>query len=160
MKFQRATEFTRVPPDLTTAILYTNTWFSVYCFHCIHGIVTFKPKVIPPEDSCVLGGIHVGGKRLIEGNGRSLFGIPAELCQISSGHWTRLPMWKWPECFNLEQKLLGPIEKFFFDKLFFFGKKFFSSFPTFCPMHLLYAFGDHFALVWKQYCLLNGRVNW
>jgi hypothetical protein len=21
-----------------------------------------------------------------------------ELCQISSGHWTRLPKWKWPEC--------------------------------------------------------------
>jgi hypothetical protein len=81
MEFQRATEFTRVPPDLTTA---TNTWFSIYCFHCIHGIVTFKPKVILPDDSCVLGGI--GGKRLIEGNGRSLFGTPAELCPISSGH--------------------------------------------------------------------------
>jgi hypothetical protein len=50
MKFQRATEFTRVPPDLTT-LLYTNTWFSV-CFHCI---VTFKPKVILPDDSYVLG---------------------------------------------------------------------------------------------------------
>jgi hypothetical protein len=36
----------------------------------------------------------IGGKRLYEGNGR----IPAELRQISSRHWTRLPKWKWPEC--------------------------------------------------------------
>jgi hypothetical protein len=51
MKFLRATEFTReVPPDLTT-LLYTNTWFSV----CFHWIVTFKPKVILPDDSYVLG---------------------------------------------------------------------------------------------------------
>jgi hypothetical protein len=26
-------------------LFYTNTWLSVYCFHCIHGIVTLKPKV-------------------------------------------------------------------------------------------------------------------
>jgi hypothetical protein len=29
---------------------------------------------------------------------QSLFWIPAELYRISSGHWTRLPKWKWPEC--------------------------------------------------------------
>jgi hypothetical protein len=51
MKFQRVTEFTRVPPDLTT-LLHTNTWFSVYCFHCI---VAFKSKVILPDDSYVHG---------------------------------------------------------------------------------------------------------
>jgi hypothetical protein len=46
MKFQRAAEFMRVPPDLTICYSdYTNTWLSIYCFHCIHGIVTFKPKV-------------------------------------------------------------------------------------------------------------------
>jgi hypothetical protein len=50
MKFQRVTELTRVPPNLTT-LLYTNTWFSI-CFHCI---ATFKPKVILPDDSYVLG---------------------------------------------------------------------------------------------------------
>jgi hypothetical protein len=44
-------------------LLYTNTWLSIYCFHCIHGIVTLKPKVI----RCVLG---PGRKRLFEGNGR------------------------------------------------------------------------------------------
>jgi hypothetical protein len=40
MKFHRAAQFMRVPPDLTTAIR-----LSVYCFHCIHGIVMLKPKV-------------------------------------------------------------------------------------------------------------------
>jgi hypothetical protein len=75
MKFQRAAEFMRVPPDLTTfsalpslcvfhltwlLLLYTNTWLSVYCFHCIHGIVTLKPKV------------RSGNRReaVFEGNGR------------------------------------------------------------------------------------------
>jgi hypothetical protein len=84
MKFQRATEFTRVPTDLTR-LPYTNTWFYVYCCHCIHGIVTFKAKVILPDDG-QLYARGIGGKRLIEGNGRSLFGISADLCQISSGH--------------------------------------------------------------------------
>jgi hypothetical protein len=79
MKFQRAAEFMRVPPDLTT-LLYTKRWFSVYCFHCIHGIVTFKPKVILPDDSCVLG--ELAGSGTLNGTA----GIPAELCQISSGH--------------------------------------------------------------------------
>jgi hypothetical protein len=51
MKFQRATEFTRVPPADRTTLLYTNTWFSVL-FHCI---VKFKPKVSLPDDSDVLG---------------------------------------------------------------------------------------------------------
>jgi hypothetical protein len=41
MKFQRATEFMRVPPDLTST--------ATLC------IITFKPKVILPNDSCVLG---------------------------------------------------------------------------------------------------------
>jgi hypothetical protein len=40
-------------------LLNTNTWLSVYCFHCIHAIVTLKPKVR-----------GIGGKRLFEGNGR------------------------------------------------------------------------------------------
>jgi hypothetical protein len=35
-----------------TMLLYTNIWFSIYCFHCI---VTFKPKVILPDNSYVLG---------------------------------------------------------------------------------------------------------
>jgi hypothetical protein len=42
MKFQRAAEFMRVPPETRLLLLYTNTWLSVYCFHCIHGIVTLK----------------------------------------------------------------------------------------------------------------------
>jgi hypothetical protein len=67
MKFQRAAQITRVPPDLL--LLYTNTWLSVYCFHCMHGIVTFfKPKVILPDDSW-LRARGIGGKRLFEGNG-------------------------------------------------------------------------------------------
>jgi hypothetical protein len=33
-------------------LLYTNTWFSVYCFHCILGIATFKPKVIHARFVC------------------------------------------------------------------------------------------------------------
>jgi hypothetical protein len=36
----------------------------------------------------------IRGRRLIEGKAR----IPAELCHISSGYWTRLPKWKRPEC--------------------------------------------------------------
>jgi hypothetical protein len=49
-------------------------------------------------------GWGISGKRLIVRESRSLYGIPAELCQISSGHWTRLPKWKclsvrmgWPD---------------------------------------------------------------
>jgi hypothetical protein len=41
--------------------------------HCIHGIVTFKPKVILLDDS--FGARGIGGKRLIEGNGRGTRGI-------------------------------------------------------------------------------------
>jgi hypothetical protein len=64
-------------------LLYTNIWFSVYCFHCIHGIVTK-----------VRSGI--GGKRLFDLKGTA--GIPAELCRISSGQWMKLTEWNWHEC--------------------------------------------------------------
>jgi hypothetical protein len=60
MKFQRAAEFICVFHLTWLLLLYTNTWFSVYCFHCIHGIVTLKPKVRS----------GIGGKRLFEGNSR------------------------------------------------------------------------------------------
>jgi hypothetical protein len=47
MKFQRAAQFTHVPPDPTTVTLYKYMALRL-------GIVTFKPKVILPDDSCVL----------------------------------------------------------------------------------------------------------
>jgi hypothetical protein len=92
MKFQWATEFTRVPPDLNT-LLYTNTWFSVYCFHCIYYVQT--------ESNTARWQLCSRGKRgqwLIEGKA-------AELYQNSSGHWTRLPKWKLPECRDVHRSV-------------------------------------------------------
>jgi hypothetical protein len=71
MKFQQAAESMHVP----LLQLYTNTWFSVYCFHCNHGIATFKLK----EIRCVLGGI--GGKWLFEGNGQDTHWIVSRFRQ-------------------------------------------------------------------------------
>jgi hypothetical protein len=69
--------------------LYTNTWFSVYCFHCIQGIVTFKPKVILPDDSCVL----------FEGNGRNTHGIVSDfvraLNEATEVNMARVSGWAW-----------------------------------------------------------------
>jgi hypothetical protein len=60
MKFHRAAQFMRVPPDLTTATLYEymalRLLFPLHSWHCY------------VETESTLGGI--GGKRLFEGNGR------------------------------------------------------------------------------------------
>jgi hypothetical protein len=77
MKFQRAAEFMRVPPDLTTATLYKYKYmvlhllFPLHSWHCyVH------------TESNTLCARGIGWKRLLKGTA----GIPAELCQISSGH--------------------------------------------------------------------------
>jgi hypothetical protein len=55
MKFQRAAQFTRVPPDLTTATLYTymvlRLLFPLHSWHCY---VQTESNIILPDDSCVL----------------------------------------------------------------------------------------------------------
>jgi hypothetical protein len=81
MKFQGAIEFMHVPPDLTTATLYKymvlHLLFPLHSWHCY----VQTESITARWQLCARG---ISGKRL--------------LCQISSGHWTRLPKWKWPEC--------------------------------------------------------------
>jgi hypothetical protein len=63
MKFQRAAEFMRVPPDLTTATLYKymvlRLLLPLHSWHCY-----------VQTESNTLYARGIGGKRIFEGNGR------------------------------------------------------------------------------------------
>jgi hypothetical protein len=67
MKFQRATEFMRVPPDLTTATLYKymvlRLLFPLHSWHCYVQTESNTAR----WQLCARG---IGGKRLFELNGR------------------------------------------------------------------------------------------
>jgi hypothetical protein len=62
MKFQRAVEFMRVPPDLTTATLYKYMVLHLlFPLHSWHRYFQTESNML-----CAQG---IGGKRLFEGNG-------------------------------------------------------------------------------------------
>jgi hypothetical protein len=72
MKFQRAAEFMRVPPDLTTVTLYKymvlRLLFPLHSWHCY-----------VQTESNTLCAREIGGKRLFEGNGRDFIRALNEL---------------------------------------------------------------------------------
>jgi hypothetical protein len=56
------------------ACSHSAEWFRLF------RTLQFKPKVILPDDSCVLG--DIGGKRLFEGNGRDTRGIVSDFVKV------------------------------------------------------------------------------
>jgi hypothetical protein len=78
MKYQRAAEFIRVPPDLTTASLYKymvlRLLFPLHSWHCY---VQTEINTL-----CARG---IGGKRLFEGNGWDTHGIVSDFVMHCQG---------------------------------------------------------------------------
>jgi hypothetical protein len=86
MKFQRAAEFMRVPPDLTTTLCKYMVLRLLFPLHSWHCCVQTESNTM-----CVRG---IDGKRYFEGNGRDTRWIVSDFVRA---YERGLPKWKWPD---------------------------------------------------------------
>jgi hypothetical protein len=137
-----------------TWLLLLYTWFSLYCFHCIHGIVTFKPKVILPDDIVCSGHRReaapwrerpryplncVGFRQGIERGYRSENGLSVRMVTTRLNVWNAwfIPIWHWPKLVRSDCSTWRKLRS--------------ARLPPFAINHVFFCV--HFALV-------SGRRRW